>query len=230
MKTLYVGTYFNYYNDKNRKKNTLEFCERYPWIHLIQGCYSASDTLPIDNSTVYKVHEVGFIDYILINRWIGDNVGDYNLVIIDTDLIMCHTFKSKIEEKLENYDFVSGFSECHDLLNGKIVGSSPNFYKYGYGHCGYIYGYSNWLLKKMVKFPEMFLIGGFDWWLACCLTGKKLPLVCGYEDIFRNVKYSYIDCLIINNVHRNNLLTNFDLYKCLNEKVILSFMKKRIFV
>lgn len=223
---MFVGTYFNYFDDTKRKNNTLEFCDRYPWVLLLQGSYKDSDILNVKNTIVYKTGKIGFIDYHLINRWLKDSGYIGPLIIIDTDLILQYNFRELMLDKLKSYDFVSGWRECFDLQNGEIVGRSLNMYLKGSGHCGYIYGFSSNLLKKIGKFDENFLIGGFDWILA----NKILGIECGFKsmDVYKGISYCVLDCVIINNVHRNGLLTNFDLYKNLDSIKILSFMKRRI--
>ncbi|KAH9247048.1 hypothetical protein BASA81_015400 [Batrachochytrium salamandrivorans] len=120
--TSYVCTYFNKHKRPLRTKLTQEFCDRYPWVTLLQATYG-SDPFDIqsDNSVHYRLNdEKGFIDYLLINHFLK-TYGCHNLVIVDSDLVLEDDFRSKMEKALETNDFVHGFDKSYELIDGQQV-------------------------------------------------------------------------------------------------------------
>ena len=176
--TTYICTYFNINNNPLRKKLTQEFCDRYPWVILLQACYGEVCDIRSSNCVRYKLTaEKGFLIYMMINDFLKKN-RVCNLVLIDSDLILENNFRDKMEAALETSDFVHGFDKSYELIDGALTGEViPSYYLnlVGGGHTGYIYGYSQRFLEKINHtFLDCFLLGGFDYVLARILTGKSL--------------------------------------------------------
>lgn len=87
MKTTYVCTYFNYHEDPIRRQLTQEFCDRYPWVTLLQASFKPQPDIRSDNTVVFPETQEGFLIFKLINRYLRENQVE-NLVLIDSDVIL----------------------------------------------------------------------------------------------------------------------------------------------
>lgn len=229
--TTYLCTYWNHQNDPLRKQLTQEFCDRYPWITLLQ----VGNDIISDNTVIYSDISDGFVDYTLINKYLSNNTV-YNLVIIDADLILQDNFRQLMSDKLVDFEFVHGFNYTFELKDGKESYFAPSFYSKKSGHTGFIQGYSNSFLQKIeYKFMTNFLIGGFDYVLACVLTDKSLDWCSSFTfyqhlvEFANKIKgstYTNLDHLVVHCYHgdQSSRLTPFKLY---NKELNLDWLKIR---
>lgn len=234
--TTYVCTYFNYYQDSVRMKLCQEFCDRYPWVILLQASYTDKFDILSKNDVKFKVNKAGFINFSLINAFLKIYTIN-NLVVIDADLILVSNFRLLMESSLNSYDFVHGFSEARNVMENGSMGNIVNsFYKNNEGHCGFIYGYSNRFLRKInYTFMEDFLNGGFDYVLACILSKKSLKpfekflffdKILLFRDLIKNCSYTNLSCQVIHCYHGlpYKRLCDYSLYE---REINLKWFEKR---
>ncbi|KAH9256654.1 hypothetical protein BASA81_005158 [Batrachochytrium salamandrivorans] len=226
METTYVCTYFNYYNNPLRAKLTQEFCDRYPWVTLLQATYGEEYDIRSDNCVRYKLaDEKGFIDYLLINHFLKTH-RMANLVILDSDLVLEDDFRAKMEEALLINDIVHGFNESYELVDGQMSNVLvPSYYINGVGHTGYVYGFSARFLERIDnKFMSQFLIGGFDYVLARIVTGKSLEpfskfvfyqQLLDFAARIKGLKHTYLEHTVLHCYHgpKYKRLTPFKAYE-----------------
>lgn len=204
--TTYLCTYWNPLNDPLRERLCQEFCDRYPWVTLLQ----VGNDILSSNTINYDSVSVGFVDYVLINKYLEEYEVD-DLVVIDTDLILHRDFRSLISNKLKDHDFVHGFNHAFQIKDEITEYFAPSFYTRGYGHTGYIQGFSHEFLKRInFKFIDKFLLGGFDYVLAQMVVGKSIEWckpfkfyqeLLTFNENIRGVKYSVLDHFVIHYYH-----------------------------
>lgn len=180
----FISIYFNPFNYKSRYRLTKEFCQRYPWIHLVEGYYDEPE-INHSNTTLLKKKFKGFLKEELINDFISMNRDNIrSLTIIDSDLLLFDNFREKVIEKINDTEnepyFIQSFSECEDIRIGSLVPDRQlSCVKYNKdkgvfgGHTGYIHTFNKKALDIIVEFPEFMVLGGFDTILLYSLMKQR---------------------------------------------------------
>lgn len=171
----------------------------------------------------YYTDKKGFIDYVLINQYLSEFKPE-SLTYIDNDLILCEDYFKNLKIENDVPRIMHGFSFCNEHSDRKrtvpsVVMNCVDNNKF-FGHSGYCWTFNQKMLQLMdYKFPEFFLIGGFDYFLASCIKSnfKKLfdhPELIGWYNTFHQAKWSYYPVVIYHLYHgpQADRLTPFDHY------------------
>lgn len=232
----FICTYFNGHNYSIRRRLTQEFCDRYPNIHLIQVAYGDQPfEIESKNTTRIRIQKFeGFVIWKLVNEYLRANPDVKSLTLVDSDLILEPLFFVKVGElqdsNITEPTVIHGFRDSYELIKGQLHKGPRSMVANGNGkgHTGFILSFNKAFLNSY-KFPESFVLGGFDYYLITCLVNKKciisqlehLPLPCG--------KLIHLETDIIHCCHgkKTDRLTPWKLYPNPTEQQVDEYFKRR---
>lgn len=258
MRDIFITCYWNYYNDKKLYNIAKNFINRNPNVIVLEGYFYNQDTFLSPSSYKYNLGNFPiFADYIMINKFLNDNLDDKenirSITLIDIDIILNKKFFRNINECHKKYNepvILQCYKNCHHYMPDNLLSSEvtiSDIYNYKnciniQGHTGYTWSFNNKLLELInYKFPECFLIGGFDYILSLCVRNniKEIKKITTNElflkeiNIFYNKikdsEINYVDNTIthIYNGDVRNRLTPWNYYKDLTLDKIIKYFEKR---
>lgn len=156
----------------------LEFLSRHSEVVLITNVWGLRTSNKV---YYYACDKKGFIDYVLINKFLNQ-VRPYAFTYIDNDLILPDNYFKNLKIDNDTPRIMHGFSVCYEHSDKRRVAPSiiMNCVEIGkfFGHSGYSWTFNKKMLELIdYKFPEVFLLGGFDYFLANCVKNKYIELI-----------------------------------------------------
>lgn len=219
-------SYFNYFDNANRKNNFLKFKRTF---NCVTGGIGEDPDINLDSS--FTTNQKLFLKENILNLTIKQNIDNADYIFwIDADVSLLNgNWMDDAMQKLNSHDVVQLFSDGHHMDSSGITIERAPGYVYNqqkfnkHGHTGYAWGMTKQAFLHLGGLYEYNVIGSGDAIMARCFLQKPIPsfeesksmkklsfypfseghqqTIVDYYNKCKDFKVSYLDNIITHGYH-----------------------------